>query len=438
MRLFAPTRFRTMRLRTIGALVCLLSAAAQAEDFAYLDPAGHPGALLVAAGMPADTVREKFATWANGRERVVIDLHERALPMGAELECLENVLWYSGEFSDQGREKVAEALSRQRDHVAIWLEEKAAIAISGRDVRSLGTGGIHVLLAASAGRELWRARLETGERHDLVMLCRAAMERARGDFPSIAPPPCAVESGSLVIAGGGSLPRDVVQTFLDLAGGYEAPIVVLPIAAGDSLSGDMSNDTRLFTRVGASNVSSFRGRTLAEVSESEFANALREAKGVWFGGGRQWRFIDAYFGTPAHELLRDVLRRGGVIGGSSAGASIQGYYMPRGSPLGNTDMMAEGYERGLGFLPGAAIDQHFSARRRHDDMSRLMTRYPQLLGIGVDEGTALVVRGSTGRVIGRGSVHFYDYRTGIPSGERDYVTCGAGQSFDLEMRQPRD
>jgi cyanophycinase len=230
------------------------------------------------------------------------------------------------------------------------------------------------------------------------------------------------------------MPREVSDKFLELAGGPDAPIVLLPIAAGDSLSGDETSDTRVLTRAGATNVKSLRARTRAEVESPEFAAALSNAKGIWFNGGRQWRFVDSYMGTKAEELFADVLRRGGVIGGSSAGASIQSQYMPRGSPLGNLDMMADGYERGLGFLPGSAVDQHFTQRKRHPDMTALMRRYPQLLGIGIDEGTALVVQASTAQILGRGNVHFYDYRSGTPSGPTDYFLAAPGQKFDLAER----
>jgi cyanophycinase-like exopeptidase len=98
-------------------------------------------------------------------------------------------------------------------------------------------------------------------------------------------------------------------------------------------------------------------------------------------------------------------------------------------------MMAEGYERGLGFLPGVAIDQHFTQRKRHRDMTALMSRYPQLLGIGIDEGTALVVQGQRAEVLGKNGVHFYDYRSGPPPGERDYALLKAGQRFDLALRK---
>jgi cyanophycinase len=151
-------------------------------------------------------------------------------------------------------------------------------------------------------------------------------------------------------------------------------------------------------------------------------------------GGRQWRFIDAYEGTKAEPLLRDVLRRGGVIGGSSAGASIQAEYLVRGSPLNNTDIICEGYERGLGFRPGVAIDQHFAARHRFADMTALMKTCPQLLGIGIDESTALVVQGHIGEIMGHGKVYFYDRRKPLALEGPDYEEIGAGGRYDLKER----
>ena len=130
-----------------------------------------------------------------------------------------------------------------------------------------------------------------------------------------------------------------------------------------------------------------------KADDPTFSEMLTKAGGVWFGGGRQWRFVDAYAGTLTEKRFHEVLARGGAIGGSSAGASIQSEYMPRGHPLGNTVMAAEGYERGFGFLPGCAVDQHFFARKRTADMTGLMKKYPQYLGIGIDEATAIVVTG---------------------------------------------
>jgi len=129
------------------------------------------------------------------------------------------------------------------------------------------------------------------------------------------------------------------------------------------------------------------------------------------------------------------LNRGGCIAGTSAGASIQSEFMPRGHPLGNTMILAEGYERGFGFLPGCAVDQHFFAQKRPADMTGLMTTYPNLLGIGIDEATAIVVTGSTAEVIGNSRVAFYDYSKGKPTGEIDYIEVKTGGKYDLAERR---
>ena len=148
--------------------------------------------------------------------------------------------------------------------------------------------------------------------------------------------------------------------------------------------------------------------------------------------------MDAYEHTNAYPLIHEVLAKGGIIGGSSAGASIQGDYLARANPLGNLDIMAPGYEKGFGFLPGSAIDQHFKQRNRFKDMTSLVNRHPQLLGIGIDEGTALVVQGHIGAVKGDGAVHFYDRRRPVVEGEKDYISIEAGRSFDLLERNPVD
>jgi cyanophycinase len=225
----------------------------------------------------------------------------------------------------------------------------------------------------------------------------------------------------------------VTRKFIELVGGPDALIVVLPTANPDPLPPDAGGG--FLTRAGARNVKVLTARELKDVESPATLDVLGKARGVWFGGGRQWRFVDAYAGTRAEALMRDVLRRGGAIGGSSAGATIQGDYLCRSSPLGNEEMMCEGYERGLGFLPGVAIDQHFTQRKRFADMTALMKTYPQLLGIGIDEGTALIVRGHVAEILGRNQAHFYDRRKPVTDGKPDYETVKPGERYDLKVRQ---
>ena len=132
--------------------------------------------------------------------------------------------------------------------------------------------------------------------------------------------------------------------------------------------------------------------------------------------------------------MKNVLSKGGVIGGSSAGASIQARYMCRANPVANFDIMAPGYERGLGFIGGIAIDQHFSQRGRQKDMTQLVDRYPQLLGIGIDEGTAIIVQKSMGKVVGKGKVHFYDRTQPVIPGKDDFIALPKESVFDLANR----
>jgi cyanophycinase len=174
-----------------------------------------------------------------------------------------------------------------------------------------------------------------------------------------------------------------------------------------------------------------------EVMGEAFREAIAGATGIWFDGGRQWNFVDAYDNTEAISLFQKLLQRGGVIGGSSAGATIQGEYLVRGHPLGNQVMMAEGYERGFGFLPRAAIDQHFTQRGRQRDLMGVIERHRDLVGIGIDEATAIVVRGATAEVIGDHAAHFIDSgKLRDSAGDNPYVSIPSGGAIDLKSLRP--
>jgi len=425
-------------LRMTRALYWLLcwsfAAAVFAQDrIPWVDPRGISGALLLCGNAePSPAVSQNFKQLAGDDEARIVVIKLDGDPATA-VNVLPGAIVVCAELGDRQRSRLLDAVTASADRVGFCLAPGASVSVLGRRIRVLD-GKMQIMLAASAGRPLREFELTSGASHDLTMLHRAAIERSLAEFPPQTMPPPVVEHGTLFIHGGGEMPQHVLKRFIDLAGGPDAPIVVLPIAADGTLPEDTSRDVRALTRGGATNVKSLRARDKFEVESPEFSTALKEARGVWFNGGRQWRFVDAYLGTQAEELFRDVLRRGGVIGGSSAGASIQSQYMPRGSPLGNMEMMAEGYERGLGFLPGTAVDQHFTQRKRHADMSRLMRRYPHILGIGLDEGTAIIVRGSIAEIIGRGTAHFYDYRPGPPAGEQIFTPAAEGQRYDLVGR----
>jgi cyanophycinase len=338
---------------------------------------------------------------------------------------------------DQWNGRIKAAIAAKPDRIGIdKIPPYTALIIRGRQGRVVGEGSVELVVAKGAGKPAVSAHLNAGNILDLFQLRRSAANRtANNPFPPAKPKEPVVEKGSLVIVGGGGAGPEIWKKFIELAGGPDALIVFIPTALEDPI-GFSFPEVSALQKFGAKKIHVLHTRDRAKADDPKFSEPLTRAGGVWFGGGRQWRFVEAYEDTLTEKRCHDVLARGGVIGGSSAGASIQSEYMPRGHPLGNTVMMAEGYEKGFGFLPGVAVDQHFFARKRTGDMTDLMKAYPQYLGIGIDEGTAIVVSGSRADVIGKTKVGFYDYRNGPPKGEKDYIEVETGSAFDLKTRQP--
>ena len=242
-------------------------------------------------------------------------------------------------------------------------------------------------------------------------------------------------NGSLVIVGGGGMLKVIFDRFFEAAGGRDAKIVVVPTAGSDADYDESTSSVKMFKRAGATNVHLLHTHDPKVADSDEFVAVLSDAKAVWFGGGRQWRLADAYLGTKTEAAFHDVLKRCGVIGGSSAGATIQASYLVRGAPEGNHIMMAPGHERGFGYIRNCAIDQHLLARKRENDMLPVIRKHPHLLGIGIDESTALFVRGNTAEVIGKSKVLFYDIALEKRVGEKFYTTLGPGERYDLKTRR---
>lgn len=239
-------------------------------------------------------------------------------------------------------------------------------------------------------------------------------------------------AGALIIAGGGRLGPEILSRFVQLAGGADARIVVIPTAGEQDQFPDDWAGLRPLREAGARNLTVLHTRDPKVADTEQFVAALRRATGVWIPGGRQWRLSDAYLNTRTLRELFAVLQRGGVIGGSSAGASIQSSYMVRGAPEGNHIMMAAGHEHGFGFLTHAAVDQHLLARNRQNDLLEVIRARPELLGIGLDEGTAILVRGERAEVIGSSLAAFYN--TADANGE-PYYFLSSGDVFDLGNRR---
>jgi cyanophycinase len=427
---------------------------AEANDPAFVEPLKHATGVWITGGRQSQIAAAYSETLV---EHELCELVKRGGVVGgtsAGAACQSRVMIVRGEIHktpglglipgaivDQhflARDRKARlfgALTQHPQLVGLGIDEGTALIVRGRTLSCLGDSTVTICLAAAGSHEATEVTLKSGETSDLTMLRRAARDRALAPFPPDMPANIEVPHGALVMAGGGTVPAGLVRKFIDLAGGPEALIIVLPTAS-PSPTRTRSRDAELFLRAGAKNVKVLRARRRDDIESPAFLESLGRAGGVWFGGGRQWRFVDAYEGTKAIDAFQGILRRGGVIGGSSAGATIQGELLVRGSPLGNEEMIAAGYERGFAFLPGTAIDQHFAQRGRFADMSRLVKNHPQLLGIGLDEDTALIVRGHTAEVVGQNEVHFFDRTKPTAEGEPDYISVGTGGKYDLKARRP--
>jgi len=238
--------------------------------------------------------------------------------------------------------------------------------------------------------------------------------------------------GSLVIVGGAMKDPAIVRRFLQLAGGADQPIVVIPTAGEDDQYDQSWSGLQQFRDAGATHLTVVHTRDHAVADTEAFVRPIREARGVFFPGGRHWRIADAYLNTRTHRELRALLDRGGVIGGSSAGATIQGSFMVRGDTKGNEIMVGD-HTEGLGFLKGVTIDQHLLKRNRQFDLVPVITTRPELLGIGIDEDTAIVVTGDEFEVIGRSYVVIYDNQRQIPPDGRFYFLA-PGDHYNLKTR----
>jgi cyanophycinase len=252
-------------------------------------------------------------------------------------------------------------------------------------------------------------------------------------------------TGTLVIVGGGSTAgTGIMERFIELGGGAEeGRFVIVPTAGGNY---DREGNLRVFDedRVlaswrerGVMNVSMLHTHDAKLADTEAFSDDLVQATAVWFNGGRQWNIVDSYAGTRTYDLFHEVLERGGVIGGSSAGATIQGEYLVRGATEGSEIVMTdeENHQLGFEFLRKSAIDQHINARMRWDDIIPVIEQQPHLLGIGLSEGTAIIVTGDTFEVMGKWMVAVHDNTRTYQPWQKPYFVLAPGDAYDMKARR---
>lgn len=218
-------------------------------------------------------------------------------------------------------------------------------------------------------------------------------------------------SGTIFAIGGAEAKlrrRSVLRAFVAEAGGADARIAVVPSAS--SLGPEMVDVYRaVFGSLGAGEVIGVRPENRAEASNGQLSETLAGATAVFMTGGNQLKLSGFITGTPFGAAIHAAHRRGVVVGGTSAGASILADYMIAFGSGGSTPRQRMSQlSAGLGLVTGAVIDQHFEQRNRYGRLLSLVAQSPSLLGIGIDEDTAAVIRESVLEVIGRGAVTVID------------------------------
>lgn len=184
---------------------------------------------------------------------------------------------------------------------------------------------------------------------------------------------------------GGKTTQNLFDLFLEMAGGENAKIVSIPSATE-------CDPSKLYT---------FKNKcTILQIFNKEDADKINlvgpidSATGIWFYGGDQSRLMRICGNTLLQKKLHEFAKRGGIIGGTSAGASAMSEIMITG----------EGSETGFGLLPNFIIDQHFTERKRLNRLRNLVNLNPLKTGLGIDESTAVVLENDVMRVFGKGGV----------------------------------
>ncbi|MDA0262618.1 MAG: cyanophycinase [Chloroflexi bacterium] len=235
-------------------------------------------------------------------------------------------------------------------------------------------------------------------------------------------------NGSLLVHGGsssGQLDRETIARFVALAGGPGSDVVYIPTAEEETKLSQKNGDTGRFHGL---NSTVLHTRDQGQANSDSFVEPIRKARAVFIEGGRQPRLAESYLNTKTHQELESLLERGGVVAGTSAGATMIGSFLIRnqGAPGYDPDVVLDPDHpsEGFGFLRNVAIDQHISARGREHDLVPVIESHPGLLGIGIDEYTAIHVRGGEFEVIGEGQVYIHD-------GVVPWYMLTRGARFDL-------
>lgn len=257
-------------------------------------------------------------------------------------------------------------------------------------------------------------------------------------------------SGPLLIIGGHEdkeNDRVILSELARLLGGGR---LVIATVASKEPDGYFEAYREAFEALGVTDLVELYVHERSDSSSREAVEKLEGAAGVFFTGGDQLRISSQIGDTPVERRILDLHRKGGVIAGTSAGASVMSETMLVKGPSAESYRIGELHMApGLGLMRHVIIDQHFAERGRYGRLLGAVAHNPRLLGVGLDEDTALLVRGDAGRVLGSGAVYVVDgeeaSHSNIAEAQADRPlsifdirmhVLSSGDSFDFVRRRP--
>jgi cyanophycinase len=258
--------------------------------------------------------------------------------------------------------------------------------------------------------------------------------------------------GQLVIIGGAEDKENdctILREFVRRAGGTQAKIVVLT-AATTAPREVGENYTKIFERLGAASIQVINTERREDANEPRSIEAAKEASGIFFTGGDQARITEFVKGTHLDAAIHQRYAEGAVVAGTSAGAAMMPDVMiVEGESETNPRADVVEMGPGMGFLPGIVVDQHFAQRGRLGRLIAALMQQPAVLGIGIDENTAIVVNGDEFEVIGQGAATVVDESNSTHNNlegvlkDEALAVCGVklhilpqGYRFNLKTREP--
>jgi cyanophycinase len=257
--------------------------------------------------------------------------------------------------------------------------------------------------------------------------------------------------GTLILIGGGTTPGgEPLGSFIELTDARnDAPIVGLTTASSQAA---LARDMWLadLKNAGAKSVKIPLIESRDQATDPKTVAMFRTARGIFLGGGDQVKLVSTLSGTPLEEAIRDAYIDGAIVCGTSAGAAALTKTTLAGNEVDDEGKLVEQYVGpGLGLLGyHTLIDTHFTQRRRLYRLFVAIAEFPALMGLGIDEDTALIVRRELGTVVGSGGVTFVD-GSGVQFNNSADVTkgpeltisalrvgiIGTGQQFNLKRRE---